>query len=66
MNQGTLTKWEWKVGGVADFDADGKSDILWRHDSGVASIWLMDGGFWQGEPPLFNLPATSRVEGVLR
>ena len=26
-----------------DFDADGKSDIFWRHDSGVDSIWLMNG-----------------------
>jgi hypothetical protein len=64
MNQETLTLPEWKVGGVADFNKDGKSDILWRHDSGVSSIWLMDGGFWTGEPPLFNLP-TWKIEGVL-
>ena len=29
----------------ADFNADGKSDILWRQDgAGDTSIWLMNGG----------------------
>ena len=27
----------------ADFNRDGKSDILWRHDDGFLSLWLMDG-----------------------
>jgi hypothetical protein len=26
-----------------DFNGDGKSDILWQHDSGVPGIWTMDG-----------------------
>ena len=26
-----------------DFDADGKSDILWRHSSGAVYLWMMDG-----------------------
>jgi hypothetical protein len=34
----------WTVAGVGDFNADGKSDILWRNTStGQNSIWLMDG-----------------------
>ena len=28
----------------ADFDGDGKSDILWRDAAGHTSLWLMDGG----------------------
>jgi hypothetical protein len=28
---------------TGDFDADGKSDILWRHDSGQVYIWEMNG-----------------------
>ena len=28
---------------AADFNGDGKSDILWHHDSGVTAIWTMDG-----------------------
>jgi hypothetical protein len=26
-----------------DFDGDGRSDIAWRHDSGQAALWLMNG-----------------------
>ena len=29
--------------GAADFDGDGKSDLLWRTDSGALAIWQMDG-----------------------
>ncbi len=33
----------WHVVQVADFNADGRSDILWRNDSGALAEWLMDG-----------------------
>lgn len=34
----------WRVVGVADFNGDGRSDILWRHmGSGNNTLWLMDG-----------------------
>lgn len=34
----------WKIKSIADFDGDGKSDILWRHDtSGQVAQWKMDG-----------------------
>jgi hypothetical protein len=39
-----LANLSWQVAGVGDFDADGKSDILWRHAvAGDNVIWLMDG-----------------------
>ena len=38
----------WGVAGVADFDGDGKADILWRKDDGAASIWRMDGRSYLG------------------
>ena len=28
---------------AADFNGDGKSDILWQNDNGLPAIWLMDG-----------------------
>jgi hypothetical protein len=34
---------DWHQLGAADFDGDGKSDILWRTDSGALAIWEMDG-----------------------
>src|SRR5207249_4669385 len=35
----------WKVIGVADFNGDGKADLLWRRqdDTGEARIWFLDG-----------------------
>jgi hypothetical protein len=34
----------WHVGGVGDFNGDGKSDILWRNDiTGQSSMWMMNG-----------------------
>src|SRR6266511_3425101 len=29
---------DWHIQGTGDFDADGKTDILWRHDSGQTYI----------------------------
>lgn len=35
---------EWHIAGVADFNDDGKHDLLWRNDDGGQnSIWLMNG-----------------------
>lgn len=32
----------WKVVGTFDANRDGESDILWQHDGGAVSIWLMN------------------------
>jgi hypothetical protein len=35
---------DWKIVATADFDGDGKRDILWRHQTqGLIAAWLMDG-----------------------
>ena len=33
----------WHVKGDADFDFDGRSDILWQNDDGTPAIWRMNG-----------------------
>jgi hypothetical protein len=34
----------WNIMGTADFNGDGKSDILWRNEqNGYVSVWQMDG-----------------------
>jgi serralysin len=31
---------QWQVEGTADFNGDGRIDLLWRHESGVTTNWL--------------------------
>jgi hypothetical protein len=40
----------WHIVGIADFNGDGKSDILWRNDNGTVSEWLatQNGGLTPG------------------
>jgi hypothetical protein len=33
----------WHVKAAADFDGDGRADILWQNDNGAAAIWLING-----------------------
>jgi serralysin len=39
----------WAIQGVADFDHDGRSDILWRSALGDVAIWRLDGGRYLGD-----------------
>jgi hypothetical protein len=35
---------QWKIAGVADFNADQRPDLVWQHEgSGAVSVWLMNG-----------------------
>ncbi|MBF0606758.1 MAG: VCBS repeat-containing protein [Magnetococcales bacterium] len=39
-----IWNFRWKAKAVADFDGDGKADILWQDTtSGDVAIWMMDG-----------------------
>jgi len=34
----------WTVVGIADFNADGKPDVLWRNTAtGLVAVWYMNG-----------------------
>ncbi len=41
---GTMADLNYQIADTADFDGDGNSDILWRHDtSGAVFVWLING-----------------------
>ncbi len=45
----TVADSAWTMVGRADFDGDGKTDILWRNtDSGLNVVWYMDGANFKG------------------
>jgi hypothetical protein len=47
----------WKIIGVADFNGDGKSDILWRHDdTGQVYMMVMDGPAISAEGAVYAEP----------
>jgi FG-GAP-like repeat len=48
----------WSVVGTGDFNADGKSDILWRDSSGDVAVWLMNGATVVTPGALGNVPTT--------
>jgi hypothetical protein len=44
LNPDTVADTQWQMAGVADFDSDGKPDILWRHQvSSRLVVWIMNG-----------------------
>lgn len=54
----------WSVAGHGDFNADGKSDILWRHTNGNAAIWFMSGTQWLGDAVLGVQSTAWTIDGV--
>ena len=42
-NPGRVTDTAWRVVGAADFNGDGRTDILWQRADGWLAIWLMNG-----------------------
>src|SRR5262245_17341038 len=38
---GSITT-DWVIAGTCDFNADGMTDIHWRHSSGAIAMWLMN------------------------
>ncbi|HKN41256.1 MAG TPA: M10 family metallopeptidase C-terminal domain-containing protein, partial [Sphingomicrobium sp.] len=48
-----------------DFNGDGKSDILWRHDNGQFGDWLAQpGGNFAGNPTLVAVSADWKIVGT--
>jgi hypothetical protein len=61
----TAVGWDWQAQGVGDFNADGRADIFWRHNTGVVSIWLMNGGWHAGEWAYWPMDTAWQERGLL-
>jgi hypothetical protein len=65
----SLADVNWRIGGVADFDEDGRTDILWhRQDAGQLVVWYMNGpvmtaGTFTNPPALADPDWVVRVVG---
>jgi FG-GAP repeat len=47
-----------------DYNGDGNSDILWRHDSGQVYIWEMNGLGIKAEGTVAHAPNDWHIQGV--
>jgi hypothetical protein len=43
LNPGSVPPNSWHIVGTADLNADGHTDIVWQHENGMLSAWLMNG-----------------------
>ena len=55
----------WVIAGTGDFNADGRSDILWRdNNSGGVAMWLMSGATVIASLGVGNVPSDWQIQGV--
>lgn len=55
----------WASGGAADFNADGKADILWTHNDGASICGSLDGLILTGQAFRPALDPDWSIAGVL-
>jgi YD repeat-containing protein len=56
----------WRVVGFSDFNGDGRTDVVWRHDNGDLVTWLgqANGSLLQNSNCAYNVPTAERVVGT--
>jgi hypothetical protein len=56
----------WRIVGTADFNGDGRDDVLWRHSSGAISEWLgqANGGFIGNANVNFSVGTDWQIAGT--
>jgi hypothetical protein len=47
---------DWHIQSIGDFNDDGNSDILWRHDNGQVYMWEMNGFGIKAEGVIAHAP----------
>ena len=56
----------WQIQGIANFNADGHADILWRQAFGQVTIWFMSGGQFIGDASPRAIDTSWQVRCLLR
>ncbi len=54
----------WTVVATADFNGDGKGDILWRDAGGNLAMWLMNGAQASSSAGIGNVPTSWSIVGT--
>jgi hypothetical protein len=57
-NLGALPTNTWSIAQIGDYNADGKSDIMWIDSSGDVALWFMNGGTVSSSASLGNVGTT--------
>jgi hypothetical protein len=61
----TVSDINWEIVGTGHFNSDAHIDILWRHSTGVNSVWLMNGTSQLSTPYIpSNSTLSQRVGGT--
>ena len=56
---------DWQIQSVGDFNADGRSDIVWRSNWGAVSIWWMNSSWYIGETCCLPMDTGWQLRGLL-
>jgi hypothetical protein len=51
-----LSRLDWTIQPIGDFNGDGKTDILWRHTAGFVDLWAMNGASVISASPVATVP----------
>jgi hypothetical protein len=70
MNGATLTSGPvvgsapltWTISGTGDFNADLKSDVVWRGPNGEVAMWLLNGATLTAGPVVGGAPLTWTIQ----
>lgn len=65
QNAGGAVPSSWSILAVADFDRDGRSDILWRDTSGQVVVWIMEGARFVVDRASWSVDSSWSVAGTV-
>ncbi len=65
QNAGGAVPSSWTTLAVADFDRDGRADILWRDTNGQVAVWIMEGARFVVDRASWGVDSSWAVAGTV-